>query len=221
VRPASRELAAVCAALLVAAVALWASTGLAWYRLVAQVPLRGPVPVAFTGGEVRPVLPAVAALALAAVAAVPATAGALRRALGGLLAVAGTGVLVSVVLTWAGGSPFATDAARPAVPEPPPGIPLDALRHQPLEVTAAPWAAVLGALALLVAGGLTALREPRLPRMGARYAGASRRRREPDRDRSWWEALDRGDDPTAPGGAAERPGSAGPAAGGTAPGPDA
>ncbi len=190
-----RDLAVVCTVLTVAATALWVATALVWLRVTAVVPLRGPVPVTFTGGEVRPELAGLAAVALGGVAAVLALAGPSRRMLGAGLAVLGGLVVATAALVPLGPSAFRSGAPDPGFP-PPSGVPLEALRDQPVEVSAGPWLAVVAGLALAGAGGWLLAREPRLPRFGARFAGSDARRRAPDRDRTWWEALDAGQDPT-------------------------
>jgi len=201
-----RTLLSVCGALGLAAVALWVSSALVWYRVTAEVPLRGAVPVTFSGEQVRPVLGGAAPVALAGIAAVLALSGPVRRILGALLAALGGWVAAEAVFVMFGPSPLAGESIAPAFPLPPPGIPLDALRHQPLVVTPAPLLAVFAGCALLVAGGLMVREEPRLPRFGARFSAPDRTHGpSPDRDRSWWEALDAGEDPTAPSSAAQDP----------------
>lgn len=133
-RPSSRVLGIVCAGLGVSAALLWGASAV--------------VPV-FSGT----VLPA-----LAGVAAVVATGGVVRRALGGLLGVAGAVVAVLAVAT-------------------------------PL--------AVAGGVALFAVGVFVAVREPLLPRFGARYAGVGTPKAALDPDRAAWQDLDAGRDPTA------------------------
>lgn len=189
-----RGLALCTAALVVAAVLLWVSSGLVWYRVTAQVPLRGPVPVTFTGVQVWTPVLGLAGLALAGVAALVALAGPLRRGLGVLLAVLGTWAVVAPARALLGAPPGVHD---PGYPAPPPGVGLDALRDQPLVVTAAPWPAVVAGLAMVAAGIWVSVRERELPRFGARFSVGHDRPRQPDEDRAWWDALDGGSDPTA------------------------
>lgn len=121
-----------------------------------------------TGAEVAPSLTGVALLALAGVAGVLATGGVGRRIVGGLLAAAGAVQTVAALVTLAGAG------------------------------TPAPLLAVAGGALLVAAGVLVVVREPRLPRLGARYAAPGAARRRPaDPDRAAWEALDAGEDPTA------------------------
>jgi len=136
---------------------------------------------AFDGAQGSPSLTGVALLALAGVAAVVATGGLLRRVLGGLLGV--TGAVVAVL------------AVRALVAT---------------ETTAASWLAVAGGGTLLAVGLFVLVREPRLPRLGARYAGPGRPRAELDPDRATWQDLDAGHDPTAdaPGDHGNDPGDA-------------
>jgi uncharacterized membrane protein (TIGR02234 family) len=194
-----RALGLVCLALVGSAGALWGGSRLVWYRVTAPLPLRGPVDVEFTGAQVLPALPATALLALAGVAAVVAVGGAVRRILGALLAVVGAFVVGAGLLGWSG-SPFDTDtdAGGAGLPQPPPGIPVDALRHQPTEITAAPLLAALGGLLLVAAGLVVVLSQRRLPRLGARYTPPGDRSPPTDPDRAAWQDLDEGRDPTAP-----------------------
>ncbi|HXV93131.1 MAG TPA: Trp biosynthesis-associated membrane protein, partial [Pseudonocardia sp.] len=97
-----------------------------------------------------------------------------------------------------------------ALPAPPPGVPVDALRDQPVQATAAPLLALSGGLVLLAVGVLVLVAGRGMPRLGARYAAPGARSRVPeDPDRAAWDALDSGRDPTidpTPGtGGPERP----------------
>lgn len=188
-----RGLALSSAALVVAAAMLWVSSGLVWYRVTAQVPLRGRVPVTFSGAQVWPPVLGLAPLALAGVAALLALAGPVRRVLGALIGLLGAWVVEAGVRGALGPHPGAFD---PGYPTPPPGVGLDALRDQPLVATGASWPAVVSGLLMLGAGGWVMLRERDLPRFGARFSVGHDRPRQPDQDRAWWDALDSGEDPT-------------------------
>ncbi|OLT22248.1 hypothetical protein BJF78_07520 [Pseudonocardia sp. CNS-139] len=61
-----------------------------------------------------------------------------------------------------------------------------------------PLLAAAGGLVLLAAGALVVVREPALPRLGARYAAPGDRRAPRDPDRAAWDALDEGRDPRIP-----------------------
>ncbi len=115
-----------------------------------------------------PELSGVALLALAGVAAVVATGGALRRAVGALLAVPG-----AIVAARAG----AAVLDGPSV--------------------TGPLLAAAGGVLLLATGLFVLLREPRLTRFGARYARPGPRPDAADPDRAAWQELDAGRDPTA------------------------
>ncbi len=196
--PGRRALGLCCAALVVAATVLWVSSALPWWRVTAQVPLRGPVPVVFTGGQAWPGLLGIAPVALAAVAGVSGLSGWPRRLLGGLLTGLGVWVAVAGVRAVAGSTP---EPGAPGYPAPPVGVPVEALRDQPVAVAAAPSVALVGALALLAAGLWVMVREGDLPRLGTRFrVGRDRpapRPRPADQDRDWWGELDSGRDPTA------------------------
>lgn len=192
-RRSPRTLGVVCLGLGLAAVALWAASALDWF--VVTPAGRGPVTI--SGAAVAPSLTGVALLALAGVAGVVATGGVLRRLVGALLGGAGVTAGAVVLRSLLGGDPFSSDAPASRLPQPPAGIGIEALRHQPTDVTAAPLLGALGALLLLVVGLVVALREPWLPRFGARYAAQGVRPPDPDPDRAAWQDLDSGRDPTA------------------------
>jgi uncharacterized membrane protein (TIGR02234 family) len=206
-RPSPRALGVVCAGLALSAGLLWAGSATVWY----QVQRAGAAPVELTGAQVAPWLGGTALLALAGVAGVVATGGVLRRLVGVLLALAGSGVLAFAVRALLS-DPYATDAAAASLPQPPSGITVDELRDQPTDVTGAPLLVIAGAVVLLVMGITVLLRERRLPRLGARYAAPGERRVERDPDRAAWEDLDEGRDPTVdppeapPGDAGDDPG---------------
>jgi uncharacterized membrane protein (TIGR02234 family) len=211
-RPSPRALGGICAGLALSAVLLWAASATVWYRVMPGGAVSsGAPPVELTGALVAPWLGGTALLALAGVAGVVATSGVLRRLVGGLLGLAGIGVLafgVRALLL----DPYATDASAASLPQPSSGVGVDELRYQPTDVTAAPLLAVAGAVALLAVGLLVLLRERRLPRLGARYAAPGERRAERDPDRAAWQDLDEGRDPTVdppgapPGDAGDDPG---------------
>ncbi len=133
----------------------------------ALVWFRGP-PRAVVGSVAAPSLTGFALVALAGVAALVATGGVVRRICAGLLAVAG------VAGVWTGGQALTGAGATPA-----------------------PLLAVLGGLVLVVVGAGVVWREPRLSRLGARYAAPDRRPPVLDPDRAAWQDLDAGRDPTA------------------------
>ena len=132
-----------------------------------------------TGADVVPWVIGLALVALAGGGALLATRGTVRRALGALLALAGAGIGVGAV---AGRAGLDTGSAGAGA-------------------TLWPVLCALGGL-LVVAGGVRAVRHGHeWPGMGARYerrpqpapAGEDQR----VDTRSAWDALDRGDDPTA------------------------
>ncbi|MFC4949765.1 Trp biosynthesis-associated membrane protein [Pseudonocardia sp. GCM10023141] len=184
-----RALAAACAGLALAALLLWVATTLTWYR----VTVPGRAPVEFDGSHAAPSMAGVALLALATVAALVAMSGIARRLLGVLVAVVGVLEGLDGVRGLLG-TPFDRDGPLPVTPT---GVAAEALRHQPTELTGAPLLAVAGGVLLLVVGLFVVLREPRLPRFGARYAAAGKSRPETDPDRAAWQDLDAGRDPTA------------------------
>jgi hypothetical protein len=136
-----------------------------------------PVAEPVTGSSLLPWLAAVALVALAGAGALLATRANVRRILGGLLAMAGVGATAGTLAQLAR---LGADV-RPLWPV----------------------VAAVGGLLVAGAGLLTVRRSRSWPAMGARYERPVRVR-DPGRpvtDSEMWDALDRGDDPTA-----ERPG---------------
>jgi uncharacterized membrane protein (TIGR02234 family) len=154
---------------------------------VAVTPRAGMSPLrdTRTGADVEPWVIGLALVALAGTGALLATGGWVRRALGGVLALAGAGVAVGAVIGRIGLDP---GEAGPAG-------------------TLWPAVCALGG-AIIAVGGLTAARHGhRWPTMSARYdrtpATAEPERTVPQPapgapidSRAAWDALDRGDDPT-------------------------
>jgi hypothetical protein len=159
----------VCAA---AAVLVLVVVGRTW--AVEVTPRPAPLPELReeqTGGALRPWLPALGWVALAGAGALLATGGYARRAVGGLLVLAGAGIVAGSLTTGLGGWPVL---------------------------------AAVGGAAVAVAGALAIGYGRRWPAMGARYERAepwsgSRTTADPSRrsPEQLWEALDRGEDPTA------------------------
>lgn len=186
-----RRLGVACAGLGAAAALLWGGSAGVWFTVTPP----GRPPVELAGSAVSSVPGAVALLALAGVAAVVATRGPLRRVLGGLLALAG-GAAATATGRRLLGDPFAAGARASGLPQLPPGVSVDALRGQPVDVSAVPLAAVAGAVLLLAVGLFVLLSEPRLAHLGARYGTPRTPQAELDPDRAAWRELDAGGDPT-------------------------
>jgi tryptophan-associated transmembrane protein len=143
-----------------AAVLVLVASGRTW---AVEVTPRPPLPelrTAHTGGSLRPWLPALGWVALAGAGALLALRGIARRLAGGLLALAGAGIVAGAATADLGGWPVLAAA---------------------------------GGLAVVAAGGLAIGYGGRWPAMGARYERSARH----DGPEQLWEALDRGDDPTA------------------------
>ncbi len=151
------------------------------------VSVKGAGVVAPTGGDLSPALTPIGLAGLAGVVAVLATRGVGRRIIGVLLALCGVAAAASAwtaagratVLEWLRGHNAVQAAA---------GIVWEPVRFWPV-------VAVTGAV-LMAAGGIVAVvRGGRWTGMSARYERPGGAAAKPD-DRSMWDALDRGDDPT-------------------------
>lgn len=168
-----RELTLVVIAGVVAAGLVLVALRQTW--VVEVVPRPAPFPdqrVHRTGTDLWAPAAALAWVALAGVGALLATRGGARRMVGAVLALAGAGLVIGIAGAAAGSG------------------------------AGAGWPALVVAGGALVAGvGVVAvLRQRRWPAMGARYERRAARRpaaEAPTGADQMWEALDRGDDPTA------------------------
>jgi uncharacterized membrane protein (TIGR02234 family) len=178
------------ACLVGAVLSVWSATR-TWSLLVETRPGLSDLRTARTGTDVEPWLIGLALVALAGTGALLATHGWVRRVLGGLLALAGAGIVAGSIAGRAG-----LDVGRAG--------------------SAWPVLCAIGG-AFVVAGGVTAARlGHRWPGMSSRYerrpapsretkpgdrsepsAAAGPEPLQPADHRAAWEALDRGDDPTA------------------------
>jgi uncharacterized membrane protein (TIGR02234 family) len=154
-----------------------------WSEIVTARPGLSSLRDTRTGADLEPWVVGLALVALAGAGALLATRGLARRILGGLLSVVGLGVAAGAIAGRAGLDVGSAGAGA----------------------TLGPVACVLGGL-LVVLGGLSAVRSGHeWPAMGARYerrGAADSRAADSDTDqrvdtRAAWDALDRGDDPTA------------------------
>ena len=172
--------------------------GRAWARASASAAPGLPViQLAPTGGELAPGVVAMALVALAGVLALAASRRAWRILVGAVVALAGAGITVLAATV---GDARAVAAERA-------GAALGATTPTVTGVVGTPWPLVTAAAGALVAaaGTLIAVRGPHWAGLGRRYdapsvAAPSGARRPAERgpaQRRLWEALDRGEDPTA------------------------
>ncbi|MFC4059934.1 Trp biosynthesis-associated membrane protein [Planomonospora corallina] len=149
-------------------------------------------PSVLTGSAIVPFLGPVALAALAAVVAVLATGGAVRRAVGVVIALCGLGVLAGVWYGVGRGVPAAVMPDRAAG---------EAAGGYLGIHWVWPAVAAAGGLLLLAAGAVAAARGPRWPGMSRRYDrrghGGDGPAGGPVTERVLWDAIDRGADPTA------------------------
>ncbi|MEU7902448.1 Trp biosynthesis-associated membrane protein [Actinoplanes sp. NPDC049118] len=150
-----------------------------WSELVTERPGLSALRTVRTGADLEPWVVGLALVALAGAGALPATRGLPRRVLGALIALAGLGVAAGAIAGRAGLEAGSAGAGA----------------------TFWPVVCVAGGLLILL-GGLSAARYGHeWPAMGARYERRAAPA-PPDTDqrvdtRAAWDALDRGDDPTA------------------------
>lgn len=188
-----RALGLACLLLLLGAGSLWVSGTLTWFSVTVPTATRGELSTAATGAQLQPAITAVAALLLAAVAATVALSGIARRVLGVVVALAG------VAAGWATLAQVVTPPTPAQLVSAREGLSTGGRPIGTSVVSASvwPWLAVAGAVVAVLAGGLLAVREARMARLGARYAAPGTPTDEPaDPDRAAWEQLDDGRDPT-------------------------
>jgi uncharacterized membrane protein (TIGR02234 family) len=191
---ARRELAVAVSLCLLGAVLVLLAAGRPWARVLVEPgpplpPETAPVP----GRTLTAVPGSLGLLGLAAVAALLATRRNGRVAVGVLLAVAGIAVAVVSLRTGLDAGPSAVAAlsrdvgSDAAVPD--------------VDGTAWPYLSAVGGALLAAAGAMSALRGRSWAAMSGRYdaPGTASRDRPAakDPDAAAWDALDRGEDPTA------------------------
>lgn len=174
----------------VGAFLLLVAAGRAWVAVqLAATPLLPPQALAVSGSDLLPGLGALGLVGLAGVPALAATRGRGRVVLGAVLLALGAGTAALVLQRVAGGlgaSALRTTVVREA-----------GAGTTQTSVTAWPWLGLLGAVLLTAAGLLVAVRGRRWEALGRRYEPPAPREAAPAGERDLWEALDRGDDPTA------------------------
>ena len=172
-----------------------------WLRLSAE--RRPPLPavaVDLTGRDLAPLVAGLGLVGLAGVVGLLATRRWGRLAVGAVLAVAGLAIVAGALPGLAAPGPgeareLLADAGRGGA------VPAD-VAVSAATVPAWPLVAALGGLLLAAGGALVLVRGRRWPTMSARYERPATRPAAAPTDAALWDALDRGDDPTA----AERPG---------------
>jgi uncharacterized membrane protein (TIGR02234 family) len=190
-----RELAAAVVGAAVAGALALSSGGQAWATVTAErdAPLP-PVTAVLTGSDAAPLVPATGLVLLAAAVALLAVRGIARVAVGLLMAVAGGTLAWSGIRVLAGGVDLSGEEA------------LRRTAQVAVDVSAVwPVLAVAGGVLGAAAGLLAVLRGAGWPAMGRRYersgaetpAGRARPMTDDDRAQAAWQALDRGEDPTA------------------------
>lgn len=203
-----REYVATLGALLLGGVVLLVSYAATW--AVVTVPVfsgeAGPEnEVMLSGRDIAPIGNAAGWIALAGLAGLLATRTWGRRAVGAVVAVAG-GAAGATALAYG----LAGDTATSSMP----GFLEAALSARsladvaPTSVSTTAWwlVAIGGALAVMVAGLLALVRGPAWPRLSGRYERSAPAPQPADgevRGIAAWDALDRGEDPTDPGGRAD------------------
>lgn len=179
-----REIAAAMAVSLLAAVLLFVASGATWAHGSGRRAAGSSYVVVHataSGHAVAGVVQAVALLALAAIVAIPATRGRGRIVAGVVVAAGGVADVVGVVVSRGGAATHVRDA-----------LPTGAV------IVTDPWwvLAVFAGLLVVAVGAVLVVRGPRWSSLSSRYEPPAGRTAVPG-DAGTWEALDRGEDPTA------------------------
>jgi uncharacterized membrane protein (TIGR02234 family) len=169
-----------------------------WQTITTPRPAPQPADVLHvTGRTIDSASTALALVALAGVVAVLATRGLARRIVGGVIALAGVGLVWRAI---ASSGAVGAAHARSIVADHHKTVTLGT-NVVPIVTTHGLWpvlSAICGVL-VLVAGGLVAWRGTRWQAMSARYEAQPAREVDPAKAAaSLWSALDRGEDPTSP-----------------------
>ncbi|GLX92799.1 Trp biosynthesis-associated membrane protein [Herbidospora sp. NBRC 101105] len=153
--------------------------GRVWARLLAPTGPASPETLHdVPGADVAPVITPVVLAALAGCVAVLATKGVFRQIVGVLVAICGGAVVVGMTRVF--DDVLLLESAE--------------LRGASVDVTVWPWLTGLGGVLLIVSGLWAAVSGGSWPGMSARYDRSDRHK--PPSERSMWDAIDRGDDPT-------------------------
>lgn len=182
---ARRELMVAIALCLLGSALVLLAVSRAW--VTAPIPAAAPLPpraVELLGTHLAPGSRALALVGLAGVAALPATRTWGRTLVGALVALAGLGAAAVVVRALAD-RPHALARTSPLTDAHIAGAP---------GFGSWPYVALLGAALLVAAGLLVAVRGRSWASMSERYDAPAA---QPAGERSLWEALDRGEDPTS------------------------
>lgn len=181
---ARREIAAAMAVSLLAAVLLFVASGATWAHGSGRRPAGSSyvvVHASVSGHTVAGVVQAVALLALAAIVAIPATRGRARIVAGVLVVAGGVAEVIGAVVSRGGARTHVLHAL-------PAGAAVDT----------DPWwiLAVFAGLLVVAVGVVLVVRGPQWSSLSSRYEPPAGRSAVPG-DAGTWDALDRGEDPTA------------------------
>jgi uncharacterized membrane protein (TIGR02234 family) len=183
-----RELTAAALGCLVASGLVLVAVGRPWVRFTVASSTGLDIRATVTGHDVAGASSALGLVVLAGVVALPATRRVSRVVVGGLMVLAGVGI---VTATWS--SAFDPSAAIASRARQVAGRSGAKATH--LAATGWPWLVLAGGVLAVLVGVLTVLRSRRWPAMGRRYEAGRSPRSRPS-EASMWERLDEGDDPT-------------------------
>jgi uncharacterized membrane protein (TIGR02234 family) len=195
-----RELGAALIAVVIGSAVALLLAGLTWQTITASRPRpAGDVVTHVSGRDLEPAVIGLGVVALAGVVAVLATRGLAKRVVGGLIALAGIGIIWRAAL---GVTAVTPARARSLINDGLTGAGIDtSVSPHVSPHPVAPILVVVAGLLIAAGGGLVAIRGAAWTSMSGRYeaptqAAQAARAAAPVSDLAVWTALDRGDDPT-------------------------
>lgn len=162
------------------------AVGRAWVSFQVAEPGLASLAGRASGHDVASIVFGLGLVGLAGTAALPATRGRVRGVVGVLLIAAAVATVVAVVLVAADPSGLLEPVATRQVGH-------AGARVSDVHLSGWPWAALAGGLLVAAAGAFTIWFGRSWPAMGRRYD----RRPRPTGELDMWDAIDRGEDPTA------------------------
>jgi uncharacterized membrane protein (TIGR02234 family) len=188
-RAGRRELTAAALGCLLASGLVLVAVGRPWVRFTVGTATGLDVRSTATGHDLAAASSALALVVLAGVVALPATRRVSRVIVGGLMVLAGAGIVVATQTSAV--DPSAAVASRAGQV-----AGLHGAKAADVAASGWPWVVLTGGLLAVVVGVVTVVRSRRWPSMGRRYETGRTSRPESSGEASMWDRLDEGDDPT-------------------------
>ena len=189
-RAGRRELTAAALGCLLASGLVLIAVGRPWVRFTVGTATGLDVRSTATGHDLAAASSALGLVVLAGVVALPATRRLSRAIVGGLMLLAGAGIVLATQRS-------AVDPSAAVASRADQVAGLHGARAADVAASGWPWVVLTGGLVAVVVGVFAIVRGRRWPSMGRRYETGRKARTESSSEASMWDRLDEGDDPTA------------------------